>query len=136
LSESVARLGQVGRTIGEELDTQVSGTCSVPCRLCTHARHDCAIQGKMLDELEEDVDGTTTRLGAAQKKLVQVIKRSGMGGQMAIVGVLVVRVPTCARAESRDNSRHVPGDTDYPRRPGRLHVPLRDKRHGAARAVL
>ena len=62
----------------------------------------------MLDELEEDVDGTTTRLGAAQKKLVQVIKRSGMGGQMAIVGVLVVRAPSCARVESRGNSPHPP----------------------------
>lgn len=68
LSQSVARLGNVGLTIGEELDAQ----------------------GKMLDELEEDVDGTTTRLAAAQRKLTQVIKKSGMGGQIAIIVCLVI----------------------------------------------
>ena len=104
LSESVARLGQVGRTIGEELDTQ----------------------GKLLDELEEDVDGTTTRLGAAQKKLVQVIKRSGMGGQMAIVGVLLVRAPPILQvgAVSRKLTSRA-WHTDHPRRLGCLHIPLR-----------
>ena len=98
LSESVARLGQVGRTIGEELDTQ----------------------------LEEDVDGTTTRLGAAQKKLVQVIKRSGMGGQMAIVGVLLVRAPPILQvgAVSRKLTSRA-WHTDHPRRLGCLHIPLR-----------
>ena len=68
LSESVARLGNVGLTIGEELDAQ----------------------GKMLEELEEDVDGTTTRLAAAQRKLTQVIKKSGMGGQIAIIICLII----------------------------------------------
>jgi hypothetical protein len=76
----------------------------------------------MLDELEEDVDGTTTRLSAAQKKLVQVIKRSGMGGQMAIVGVLVVRA--LLLHEYKVARRLTPRATDYPRRPGRLHIPL------------
>ena len=44
----------------------------------------------MLEELEEDVDGTTTRLAAAQRKLTQVIKKSGMGGQIAIIICLIV----------------------------------------------
>lgn len=84
LAVHVARLGTVGRTIGQELDEQ----------------------GKMLEELEEDVDGTTTRLGAAQRKLTrgsaidsthifvlifaaEVIKKSGMSGQLAIIGCLI-----------------------------------------------
>jgi len=53
LGQTVARLGQVGLTIGEELDAQ----------------------SKMLEELEDDVDGTSSRLTAAQRKLAQVIKR-------------------------------------------------------------
>ena len=44
----------------------------------------------MLEELEEDVDGTTTRLAAAQRKLTQVIKKSGMGGQIAIIICLII----------------------------------------------
>lgn len=61
-------MGNVGLTIGEELDAQ----------------------GKMLDELDEDVEGTTTRLAAAQRKLTQVIKKSGMGGQIAIIICLII----------------------------------------------
>jgi hypothetical protein len=44
----------------------------------------------MLEDLEEDVDGTSSRLSAAQRKLTQVIKKSGMGGQIAIIVCLLV----------------------------------------------
>jgi len=43
-------------------------------------------------QLSSGVASLLTRLFAQpQKKLVQVIKRSGMGGQMAIIAVLLVR---------------------------------------------
>ena len=43
-------------------------------------------------QLSRGVASRLTRLFAqSQKKLVQVIKRSGMGGQMAIIAVLLVR---------------------------------------------
>ena len=63
---SIQRLGQVGLTIGEELETQ----------------------GKMIDELEQDVDGTNSRLAAAQRKMNQVLKKAGMKGQMCIIVIL------------------------------------------------
>ena len=55
ISASINRIGQVGLTIGEELETQ----------------------GKMLDDLEQDVEGTKSRLQAAQRKMNQA--RSGEG---------------------------------------------------------
>jgi syntaxin 6 len=66
ISVSIQRLGQVGLTIGEELETQ----------------------GKMIDELEQDVDGTNSRLAAAQRKMNQVLKKAGMKGQMCIIVIL------------------------------------------------
>mmetsp|Transcript_68173 Transcript_68173/g.215660 ORF Transcript_68173/g.215660 Transcript_68173/m.215660 type:complete len:245 (-) Transcript_68173:857-1591(-) len=68
LSKSVARIGDVGLTISEELEAQTA----------------------MLDELDEDVEGTRTRLGGVQRKMTQVIQKSGMRGQMAMIGFLVV----------------------------------------------
>ena len=68
LSEAVKKLGVVAGTIGEELDSQ----------------------GKLLDDLEEDVDGVSNRLGAAQRKLKTVIEKTGMKGQLAIIACLVV----------------------------------------------
>ena len=65
---SIQRIGQVGLTIGEELETQ----------------------GKMLEELEEDVEGTNSRLAAAQRKMNAVLKKAGAKGQMAIIAVLTV----------------------------------------------
>ena len=56
----MARLGNVGLTIGEELDAQ----------------------GKLLEDLEEDVDGTTSRLAAAQARGV----RSHAGGRAVRAG--------------------------------------------------
>ena len=67
-----------------------------------------SLQGKLLGELEDDVDGTMSRLKAAtvraqlgahllphpllQKKLEQVIKKSGMGCQIGIILCLIVSV--------------------------------------------
>ena len=64
ISASINRIGQVGLTIGEELETQ----------------------GKMLDDLEQDVEGTKSRLQAAQRKMNQA--RSGEGGKEARDGVV------------------------------------------------
>jgi len=48
-----------------------------------------ALQGVMLDELDEDIEGTQTRLQAAQKRMNHVLKRAGMKGQICIVLGLV-----------------------------------------------
>ena len=68
ISVSIQRIGQVGLTIGEELATQ----------------------GKMLEDLEQDVEGTNSRLAAAQRKMNQVFKKAGTKGQMIIIAVLTV----------------------------------------------
>ena len=66
ISTSIQRIGQVGLTIGEELATQ----------------------GKMLEDLEQDVEGTNSRLAAAQRKMNQVFKKAGTKGQMIMSAVL------------------------------------------------
>eukprot|EP00740_Mantoniella_antarctica_P003202 CAMPEP_0181365480 /NCGR_PEP_ID=MMETSP1106-20121128/10091_1 /TAXON_ID=81844 /ORGANISM="Mantoniella antarctica, Strain SL-175" /LENGTH=239 /DNA_ID=CAMNT_0023480561 /DNA_START=153 /DNA_END=872 /DNA_ORIENTATION=+ len=66
ISASINRIGQVGLTIGEELATQ----------------------GKILDDLESDVEGTRGRLQAAQRKMNTVMKKAGTKGQLAIIVVL------------------------------------------------
>lgn len=66
ISVSIQRIGQVGLTIGEELATQ----------------------GKMLEDLEQDVEGTNSRLAAVQRKMNQVFKKAGTKGQMVIIAVL------------------------------------------------
>ena len=58
ISVSIQRIGQVGLTIGEEL--------------------------------EENVEGTNSRLAAAQRKMNAVLKKAGAKGQMAIIAVLTV----------------------------------------------
>lgn len=63
LGESVTRIGHVGLQIHEEL----------------------AQQGTMLDELDEDIEGTATRLQAAQKRMNHVLKKAGMRGQLCII---------------------------------------------------
>ena len=69
ISVSIQRIGQVGLTIGEELETQ----------------------GKMLEELEEDVE-TNSRLAAAQRKMNAVLKKAGAGPDrpIAVLTVLLV----------------------------------------------
>jgi SYP6 family syntaxin len=44
----------------------------------------------MLDELSEDVDTTHSRLKATQKKVMDVIKRSGTNTQLGLIVFLVV----------------------------------------------
>ena len=48
-----------------------------------------SVQGAMLDELDEDIEGTQTRLQAAQKRMNHVLKKAGMKGQLCIVLALV-----------------------------------------------
>mmetsp|Transcript_23706 Transcript_23706/g.51770 ORF Transcript_23706/g.51770 Transcript_23706/m.51770 type:complete len:242 (-) Transcript_23706:446-1171(-) len=79
LSESVNRLGAVSLTISQELDDQ----------------------GALLDELDEDLEGVRARLGAVQRKLTHVIKKSGIRGQICmIVFLLVLLGVLCALAFS------------------------------------
>lgn len=68
LSQHVSQIGQIGLTIHEELESQ----------------------GQLLEELDEDLDATTNRLAAAQKKVEVVLKRAGAKGQMCIIVVLTV----------------------------------------------
>ena len=44
----------------------------------------------MLDELDEDVEGTSARLAAAQKRINHVLAKAGMKGQMCIILFLVL----------------------------------------------
>ncbi|KAK2079054.1 hypothetical protein QBZ16_002744 [Prototheca wickerhamii] len=68
LGDHVVRIGELGREMGQELH----------------------LQGQLLDEFDEELDGTTTRLAAAQKKVQAVLDRAGSRGQLAIIGVLIV----------------------------------------------
>lgn len=43
----------------------------------------------MLDELDEEVEGTHHRLAAAQKKMNNVLKRMGMRGQLCLIVFLI-----------------------------------------------
>mmetsp|Transcript_25672 Transcript_25672/g.84540 ORF Transcript_25672/g.84540 Transcript_25672/m.84540 type:complete len:235 (+) Transcript_25672:17-721(+) len=68
LSGSIARLGQVGLEIGTELEAQAT----------------------LLEELDEAADNTSSRLHAAQRKIVQVLKKTGIKGQLIIIAILFV----------------------------------------------
>ncbi|WIA35216.1 hypothetical protein OEZ86_003679 [Tetradesmus obliquus] len=68
IEAAVTRLGRVGLTIHEEL----------------------ASQGQMLDELGEDVDTTHSRLRATQKKVLDVIKKSGTTTQLGLIVFLMI----------------------------------------------
>ncbi|KAI8471517.1 MAG: Qc-snare protein, Tlg1/Syntaxin 6-family [Monoraphidium minutum] len=68
IEQAVTRLGRVGLTIHEELESQ----------------------GRMLDELDEDVDTTHSRLRATQKKIMDVIRKSGTTTQLGVIAFLVV----------------------------------------------
>lgn len=67
LGAHVTRIGQVGLQIHEELEQQ-SG---------------------MLEELDTDIEGTSTRLQAAQKKIDHMLKKAGLGGQLCIIVFLI-----------------------------------------------
>lgn len=68
LSKGVVRLGEVGKTIGEELSQQ----------------------NKMLTEVEGQADTVSSRLRAAERKMQQVLKKAGVCGQLAIIAALIV----------------------------------------------
>ena len=68
ISASITRIGQVGLTIGEEL----------------------ASQSKMLEDLDEDVDGVNARLAAAERKMRDVVKKVGLRGQLGGIFFLTV----------------------------------------------
>jgi syntaxin of plants SYP6 len=68
LSHHVVRIGELGREMGQELDSQ----------------------GQLLDELGTEMDVTSTRLAAAHKKVQYVLDRAGSKGQLCIIIVLVV----------------------------------------------
>lgn len=44
----------------------------------------------MLEELDDDVEGTSARLSAAQKRIQHVLVKAGMRGQLCIIVTLVV----------------------------------------------
>ncbi|CAM6015886.1 unnamed protein product [Sphagnum balticum] len=67
LSETVMRLGGVGLTIHEELSSQ----------------------GRLIDELGNDMDSTATRLDFIQKRVATVMKKAGWKGQVMIVVFLI-----------------------------------------------
>ncbi|KAG2422428.1 hypothetical protein HXX76_016043 [Chlamydomonas incerta] len=68
IEQAVIRIGRQGREIGNEL----------------------AEQERMLDELDQDVDTTGSRLKAAQKKMSELIRKSGSNTQLVLIVVLIV----------------------------------------------
>lgn len=68
LNQHVVRIGELGREMGQELNSQ----------------------GQLLDDLGEEMEGTQTRLAAAQKKVQYVLDRAGTKGQLLIIAFLVV----------------------------------------------
>ena len=64
----MVRIGELGREMGQELK----------------------MQGQLLDELDAEVDGTSTRLQAAQRKVEFVLKKAGTKGQLLIIGFLIL----------------------------------------------
>ncbi len=45
---------------------------------------------QLLDELDQEIEGTSTRLQAAQRKVQYVLDRAGSKGQIAIIVFLIV----------------------------------------------
>ena len=45
---------------------------------------------QLLEELDTEIDATSTRLAAAQRKVQHVLDRAGLKGQLGIIAVLVV----------------------------------------------
>ncbi len=77
------------------LDGEVAGTVISPATADTSL--DASLrqrllsldQGTMLDELDEDVEGTSARLAAAQKRINHVLTKAGMRGQLCIIVFLI-----------------------------------------------
>lgn len=68
LGDHVVRIGQLGKEMGQELH----------------------VQGQLLDELDEEIEGTSTRLQAAQRKVQYVLDKAGSKGQFMIILFLIV----------------------------------------------
>mmetsp|Transcript_28776 Transcript_28776/g.81038 ORF Transcript_28776/g.81038 Transcript_28776/m.81038 type:complete len:228 (+) Transcript_28776:140-823(+) len=68
LSHQVATIGNIGLTIHEELESQ----------------------NQLLEELDEDMDATQSRLAAVQQKINKVLQRVSAKGQMCIIVALSV----------------------------------------------
>ena len=68
LGDHVQRIGHMGLQIHDELQGQ----------------------NVLLERLDEDVEGTTTRLAAAQKKINTVLQKAGLRGQLMIIGILIL----------------------------------------------
>ncbi|PRW60333.1 Syntaxin-61 [Chlorella sorokiniana] len=68
LSHHVVRIGELGKEMGQELH----------------------LQGQLLDELDTEIEGTSTRIQAAQKKIEYVLQKAGSKGQLGIIGFLVL----------------------------------------------
>ena len=68
LSGAVTRLGNIGLSISEELESQ----------------------GNLIDEMGQETDSALARMRAASRKMEQVIKKSGMRGQCCIIITLVI----------------------------------------------
>lgn len=68
LGDHVQRIGHMGLQIHDELQGQ----------------------NVLLEQLDEDVEGTTSRLAAAQKKINTVLQKAGLRGQLMIIGILIV----------------------------------------------
>ena len=62
------RIGELGRDMGQELDAQ----------------------GQLLEDFGYEMQGTQTRLAAAQRKVQYVLDRAGTRGQLLIIGVLII----------------------------------------------
>eukprot|EP00887_Chlorella_sp_A99_P003299 scaffold9.g3299.t1 len=74
LSTHVVRIGELGKEMGQELH----------------------LQGQLLDELDNEVEGTQGRLAAAQRKVEYVLQKAGVRGQimliLGLVGLLVILI--------------------------------------------
>lgn len=68
LGDHVQRIGHMGLQIHDELQGQ----------------------NVLLERLDEDVEGTTSRLAAAQKKINTVLQKAGLRGQLMIIGILIL----------------------------------------------
>eukprot|EP00201_Polytomella_parva_P006085 CAMPEP_0175077422 /NCGR_PEP_ID=MMETSP0052_2-20121109/23386_1 /TAXON_ID=51329 ORGANISM="Polytomella parva, Strain SAG 63-3" /NCGR_SAMPLE_ID=MMETSP0052_2 /ASSEMBLY_ACC=CAM_ASM_000194 /LENGTH=202 /DNA_ID=CAMNT_0016346895 /DNA_START=113 /DNA_END=721 /DNA_ORIENTATION=+ len=68
IEKAVTRIGHIGKEMGQELGKQA----------------------EMLEELDQDVDTTSNKLKAAQKKVQELIRRSGSNTQLVLIGVLIV----------------------------------------------
>ena len=68
LSHHIRTIGNVGKTIGEELEQQ----------------------GRMLEDLEEDTEGVRARMQAANQMMIHVFKKAGIRAQLCTVFALTI----------------------------------------------